>query len=434
MTALEFHPLANLFPLIEGSEFDELVADIAGRGLQEPDIVLLDGQILDGRNRYRALEILVERGAVEAHELDPARSRIYSDFIYSDCNDPLAFVLSRNLHRRQLSQSQRAMVAARVETLRHGGDRKSGDQDAILHLDRADAAKVLNVSPRSVASAAEIRDHGSADLQHAVDRGEASVSAAAAISRRPADEQERILAEIAQAPDTRKAFARVVKDLRYARQAHKKQRRDDRERQLADGIIALPQKRYGVILADPEWQFDVWSDQTGQDRAAKNHYPTSSTEVIAGRPVATIAADDCVLFLWATAPKLPDALTVMAAWGFAYRTHAVWLKDKVGTGYWFRSQHELLLLGTRGDLPAPAMGTQFRSALAYDVGAHSAKPPFAHEIAEAYFPNLPKIELNARRRRPGWDAWGNEADRASQGDDRAPRAVRWHGGKWRPAP
>jgi N6-adenosine-specific RNA methylase IME4 len=145
------------------------------------------------------------------------------------------------------------------------------------------------------------------------------------------------------------------------------------------------------------------------DRSADNHYPTSSLEVIKSRPVADIAADDCALLLWATVPMLPQALEVMAAWGFAYKSHAVWMKDQIGTGYWFRNQHELLLLGTRGNIPAPAMGDQFRSALAYPLGEHSAKPPFAHEIAEAYWPSLGKIELNARIRRPGWDAWGLEA-------------------------
>jgi N6-adenosine-specific RNA methylase IME4 len=164
-----------------------------------------------------------------------------------------------------------------------------------------------------------------------------------------------------------------------------------------------------VILADPEWQFRPYSEETGMDRAADNHYPTSALEVIKSRPVADIAHEHAALLLWATVPMLPQALEVMAAWGFAYKSHVVWMKDQIGTGYWFRNQHELLLLGTRGDIPAPAMGDQFRSALAHPVGAHSAKPPFAHELAEAYWPYLPKIELNARSVRPGWVAWGLEA-------------------------
>jgi N6-adenosine-specific RNA methylase IME4 len=149
------------------------------------------------------------------------------------------------------------------------------------------------------------------------------------------------------------------------------------------------------------------------DRAPENHYPTSPLDVIKARDVPSIAADDCVLFLWATVPMLPDALEVMAAWGFEYKTNFVWIKNRFGTGYWNRNQHELLLVGTRGDVPAPAPGTQESSVITAPRGEHSEKPEAALKLIEAYFPNLPKIELNRRGpARPGWDAWGNEAEPA----------------------
>jgi hypothetical protein len=110
------------------------------------------------------------------------------------------------------------------------------------------------------------------------------------------------------------------------RDESKGERRADRERELADRIKALPARKFGVIYADPEWRFEPRSRSTGLDRSADNHYPTSSTDEIAMRPVDEIAADDCVLFLWATAPMLPDALRVMAAWGFAYKSQIVWRK------------------------------------------------------------------------------------------------------------
>lgn len=191
--------------------------------------------------------------------------------------------------------------------------------------------------------------------------------------------------------------------------ADKKERRSERERELGTKQAALPEKRYGIIYADPEWRFEVYSRETGMDRSADNHYPTSITDNICARPVASIAADDCVLFLWATVPMLPDALRVMSAWDFAYKSHCIWAKDRIGTGYWFRNQHEILLVGTRGNVPAPAMGTQIESLVDAPVGKHSAKPAKFYELIELYFPNLPKIELNARAARPGWDAWGLEA-------------------------
>jgi N6-adenosine-specific RNA methylase IME4 len=189
----------------------------------------------------------------------------------------------------------------------------------------------------------------------------------------------------------------------------KKERRQAREAELAARITALPMKKYGVIYADPEWRFDVWSRRTGLDRAADNHYPTSNIEAIKTRNVASIAAADCVLFLWATAPMLPQALEVMDAWGFDYKTQLIWVKDRIGTGYWFRNQHEILLVGTHGNVPAPSPGTQWASVLEAPVEAHSQKPDAIYQLIERYFPSLPKIELNARQCREGWAAWGNES-------------------------
>lgn len=196
----------------------------------------------------------------------------------------------------------------------------------------------------------------------------------------------------------------------------KKERRAIKEKVLAGIQCALPEKRYGVIYADPEWRFEVYSRDTGMDRSADNHYPTSVTDEICARPVHDIAADDCVLFLWATVPMLPDALRVLAAWGFDYKSHCVWAKDKIGTGYWFRNTHELLLVGTRGNVPAPAMGTQWPSTIEAAVGRHSAKPDRFYDLIEEYFPNMPKIELNARQSRKGWDAWGLEAPTTADGE------------------
>jgi len=207
--------------------------------------------------------------------------------------------------------------------------------------------------------------------------------------------------------------AAVINPLKDLGTAEKKARRADREAELGARQAALPDRRYGVILADPEWRFEVRSEG-GLDRSADNHYPTSALEAIKARDVASIAADDAVLFLWATVPMLAQGLEVLAAWGFAYKSHFVWVKPRVGTGYWNRNSHELLLVGTRGNPPAPAPGTQWDSAIEAPIGRHSQKPADFYRLIEAYFPTLPKIELNARAARAGWDAWGNEAPDSSQ--------------------
>jgi N6-adenosine-specific RNA methylase IME4 len=176
--------------------------------------------------------------------------------------------------------------------------------------------------------------------------------------------------------------------------------------------MALPEKKYGLIMADPEWHDEVWSEETGMDRHAANHYPTSSAEVIAARPVGSIAADDSVLGLWTTNQHLKAAMGVMEAWGFEYKSNYVWGKDRISTGRWNRSRHEILLIGTRGSPPCPAPGTQWDSLQLAPKGEHSVKPDLFMQMMEEYYPTLPKIELNARVQRPGWDWWGNPADMA----------------------
>lgn len=201
----------------------------------------------------------------------------------------------------------------------------------------------------------------------------------------------------------------VVNPLKDLTTAQKKTRRAEREQALGAKLMALPEAKFAVIYADPEWKFEPRSDETGMDRAADNHYPTSELEAIKARDVGSLAADDCVLFLWATVPMLPEALEVMAAWGFKYVSNFVWVKDHFGNGYWNRNQHELLLVGTRGAIPAPAMGDQFSSVINAPVSEHSAKPVDAYEVIERYYPTVPKIELNARIARKGWARWGLEA-------------------------
>ena len=191
-------------------------------------------------------------------------------------------------------------------------------------------------------------------------------------------------------------------------QGNKKERRTERERTLGAKQMAMPDKRYGVIYADPPWRFEPYSRETGMDRAADNHYPTMETEEIA--KLAVPAAADCALFLWATVPMLEHALRVISDWGFKYKSHFVWVKDKAGTGHWNQNKHELLLVATRGEVPAPAPGQQSPSAITAPRGKHSSKPPEFRKMIEELFPTLPKIELFARDTHEEWDVFGNEVE------------------------
>jgi N6-adenosine-specific RNA methylase IME4 len=174
-------------------------------------------------------------------------------------------------------------------------------------------------------------------------------------------------------------------------------------------FAGLPRNHFAVLLADPPWHFRVYNDATGSSRAASNHYRTMDLAELRSLPVANLAARDAVLYLWTTAPHLQNAFPVLAAWGFAYSSNLVWTKDRVGTGYWARSQHEHLLIGKRGNFRAPKPADRPPSVIQAPRREHSRKPDEVYSIIERAFPTAPKIELFARHARPGWIAWGDEA-------------------------
>jgi N6-adenosine-specific RNA methylase IME4 len=117
-----------------------------------------------------------------------------------------------------------------------------------------------------------------------------------------------------------------------------------------------------------------------------------------------------VLFLWTTSPMLADAMRVIEAWDFSYKTCAIWDKEVAGNGFWFRQQHELLLVAVRGNIMAAELEGRVSSVIRSRRGAHSVKPEIVHEIIEEMYPDLPRLELFARRPREGWGVWGNEVD------------------------
>ena len=198
----------------------------------------------------------------------------------------------------------------------------------------------------------------------------------------------------------------------------KQQARATREITLGLSQRQLPHIKAGLILEDYEWDDEVYSRDTGMDRHASNHYPTSAeahtaAEIHARRPLGRIVdLRGCVLAAWTTNQHLKIAMDLMALRGFEYKSNYAWGKDKISTGRWNRSKHELLLIGTIGNPPCPAPGTQWDSLLMAPKSEHSAKPDCFYEMLEEYFPTVIKIELNARRARPGWVQWGNEAPNA----------------------
>lgn len=192
-----------------------------------------------------------------------------------------------------------------------------------------------------------------------------------------------------------------------------------------------PAGGFDLIMADPPWSFDNWSE-AGEAKNAKAQYRCMGLDWIRALPVSMLAAPDCLLWLWATNPMLPQAIDVLQGWGFTFKTAGTWVKRTTrgrvafGTGYVLRSANEPFLIGTRG---APKTTRSTRSALpTYDdgfhlegdwpkgsitiegvAGDHSVKPSEAYAAAEALMPNARRLELFSRADRPGWSSWGDEA-------------------------
>ena len=181
------------------------------------------------------------------------------------------------------------------------------------------------------------------------------------------------------------------------------------------GVIVLPTVPGGfrVVYADPAWRFAAFSEK-GLSKSPQAHYDCMPLDAIKAMPVADVCAKDAALFMWATWPMLPQALEVMADWGFTYKTGASWgklsstgAKLAFGTGYIFRSASEPLLVGTRGKPKWPNHSE--RGHWNAPIREHSRKPDAVIEAIERMCAG-PRLELNARQRRPGWEAWGNQID------------------------
>ena len=176
--------------------------------------------------------------------------------------------------------------------------------------------------------------------------------------------------------------------------------------------------QYGVIIADPPWQY---SNAGVRGNAEDQYSGTMTVADICALPVADLAAPNCVLLCWATWPLLREGLAVVQAWGFEYVTGFPWVKltdeprrnlwgdvefkPQYGTGFWGRGCTELLLIGRRGKVEVPRTASNTVLLLSANFG-HSRKPENLYEYAEQFAG--PYLELFARRRRPGWDVFGNE--------------------------
>lgn len=375
---LEPHPLAGLFPIMSEEEVNRIADDMASKGYDPAyPIVLYEGKVLDGRNRHAAA-VLVRH--LNGGTVTPA-------FVEYEGDDPLSFVVRSNLYRRHLTEGQIAALGVEVEK-RYSADaerRRLANLKQVARGPEGENSPPREEPGKSAAKAAKV-----------VGTSDHSIKQAKKLSL--------------DAPDL---FEEVKTGTKTLNRAASELKRRERPKPKEAAPLPLAEGRFTVLYADPPW---LYEHMRVSSWANENHYPTMETAEICklkidGKPVSDKAADDAVLFLWTTSPKLPDALQIIEAWGFSYRSSFVWVKSTngAGMGYWARVDHEFLLVATRGKISAPETPNRFSSVIEAKKGRHSAKPVEVYQMIEAMLPGVSRLELFARGgKRPNWTLWGNQ--------------------------
>lgn len=361
----EYHEVAQLFPLMQGDEFEELKDDIANHGLLEAIWLHPNGHIIDGRNRHRA--------CIETETEPRFRTWGGEDSLVS-------FVVSMNLHRRHLTSSQLAAVAVEMlplleaeakERMSAGGVARQQGAEKIPHPEsakgeaREKAAAIAGTNPRYVSDAKRLAEEAP-DLFEQVREGKVTI---------PQAKRELVKQQRAEAPP-------------------------------------LPTDKYRILYADPPWKYGnagIIGD-TDHYGHVHRHYPSMSIPELCemGEKIKGITTKDAVLFLWVTSPLLAECFSVITAWGFKYKTSFVW--DKVGHnyGHYNSVRHELLLICTRGSC-LPDTKELIDSVQSIPKSkTHSEKPERFREIIDTLYIQGKRIELFARTEKEGWEGWGNE--------------------------
>lgn len=391
----------SLIPPLSAEEKQQLEANIVADGCRDP-LVVWGNTLIDGHNRY---EICTRLG-LSFQTVQKA---------FDSREDVADWMDSNALGRRNLHPNNFTLILGR----RYNRAKKSIGGTGSNQYEQRDQndppaktadklATEYNVSPATVKRAGQYADAlagGIQELTTAVTTGAVSVAAAADVATLPKAEQVEIVAR-----GTREIL-QAAKEIRAAKSEEKRNERLEKIIAISTGNAPLGTvaERYPVLYLDPPWRYE---HAESVSREIENQYPTMSLDDIKAMPINDIAFDDCIMFMWATSPKLAEAFEVLEAWGFSYRTCAVWDKQKIGMGYYFRQQHELLLVAVKGSPTTPAPADRPSSVFSYPRGLHSAKPHEVYEIIEAMYPTLPKLEMFCRTPRDGWGVWGNQSKAA----------------------
>lgn len=375
----------NIFPDASKEDFDLLVCDISKNGYDlDFPIILYQGAILDGWNRWRACQQVGEKPATK-------------EFTGSD-TDAINYTLRTN-KRRNLTSSQWATIAVDAEEIMEA----IAEEVERERKEKQSENAVNRYTPKeSLASGNKLPEAKTAPTR--------TTEKAATIfntNKQYIKDAKRLKATRPEAfkavQSGEKTITQVKKEIKTEKREQEREKKieafEQRKEEIGTKDLPLP----SLVLADPPWQYRHCKTD---NRKIENHYETAEhSDIISHKPQT---ADDCVLFMWATAPKLAEAIDLLLQWGFNYLTCAVWDKEKIGMGYWFRGEHELLLVGVKGNVSPPQPSDRRSSMFRETRTKHSKKPENVYEWIETAFPEHVKLEMYCREPREGWQVWGNE--------------------------
>lgn len=370
-----FHPAADAFPLMDAQRFSELREDIKERGQIVP-ITICDDAILDGRNRYKAcLELGIE--PKEEHFT----------------GDPWLYVWSLNGQRRDIGAEQRYLI---WKFCYEHSDQWVREQERIWNEANKKRSVSIQTQPRTEDGKFQPIVEQIVPLPVKIHKTRESKAILSKTNKGAVQRGDQLAKE---RPDLAEKVRKGEMKPSEATRALRIDKIKSKPKQ------PLPNGVFDLIYCDPPWKYDFSETSS---REIENKYPTMSQEELMA--LDPPAAPNSVLFMWATAPKLIEALDIMKMWGFEYKTNAVWDKEILGMGYWFRGQHELLLVGTKGSFSPPEEKLRISSVIREKRTQHSKKPDVVYTILENLFPDANRLEMFARSKRSNWSAWGNEVD------------------------
>ena len=385
-------PFEDLLPALADDDLKALRDDIRDRGIVVPIVIDEHHNVIDGANRLRiAAELGIRNLPVD---IRPGLSHPEKEELAEDLN----------LHRRHLTREQlRDAIARRLKRTPEQSDRQIAAAIGVNHETVGDVRKQLTATgeirqlPKTIGRDGRARTTSPA--RRVVHCFTAKDIARAGEVAKAADAEPEKYSHLLDAMGRTGRVTGAHRNLMVAKKAEA----------IAAEPPPLPQGPFRVIVADPPWAYN--SRATDVSHRAANPYPQMAIDAIRALPVASLAHDDAILWLWTTNSHLREAFTVVDAWGFRHKTILTWAKDRIGTGDWLRGQTEHCLVAVRGR-PVVTLSNQ-STLLTAPMREHSRKPDEFYALVESLCPAPAggRLELFARQARPGWAAMGAEIDR-----------------------